>query len=482
MLRFKSYLNEAFNIGITNPDELPDIVSDAQNADQLKRLFNYLKGLIDEDIPLIANNTKGELKIKRVYGDDHRDEIKAWIKDNTPDLKISKDNGGFGDGTVGKDGQARVNENTQEMMVAALCLLNKEFDTTMSLADAISLINEAKEEFPNVEGSSARPELLDQFNDNFDDLGTAISSANAIIAEVGGISKTYWTGKSWHDNIKKFNPKIGKVQNYNSSDIVVEGSNGIFYGYSLKKKATTKSPDPTLINKPITGTKSVLIDILDEKVLKKLDEIKMKFFDWVIGKHYSEYVYKDVAKMTGRDGLKKKNQLIRDIPLRTMGTYLKNRKNFFFKYANTVLTKEPRKFCMDFINLLFRTKLATNLKNDEFKFFLLTGIGKKSGQTVVASPAEVHDLPDAISTISDIKNSEITMVKTPGKLHAWEKDPDTGKQSKAAKLFYTIYSDASGKTEAIINLEVRYKGSYTANPQFQAVATTIFKNMFEIKK
>ena len=32
---------------------------------------------------------------------------------------------------------------------------------------------------------------------------------------------------------------------------------------------------------------------------------------------------------------------------------------------------------------------------------------------------------------------------------------------------------------AIINLEVRYKGSYTANPQFQAVATADFKNMFK---
>ena len=71
------------------------------------------------------------------------------------------------------------------------------------------------------------------------------------------------------------------------------------------------------------------------------------------------------------------------------------------------------------------------------------------------------------------------MKKTPGKLHAWERDPQTGKQSKAAKLFYTIYSDASGSQKPIINLELRYKGSYTANPQFQAVATAEFKNLFK---
>ena len=470
MKRFKQYLSEAFNIGITDPDEVPDIVSSNQDTTQLKKLFNYLKKLIDEDIPLIANNTKGELKIKRIYSDNHRDEIKAWIKDNTSDLKISKDNGGFGDGTVGKAGKKRVNENTQEMMVAALCLLNKKIDTTISLADAISLINDAKKEFPNIEGSSDRPELLDQFNDNFDDLGTAISSVNAIRNLSGNVSTAYWTGKSWHKDIVKFNPKIGGVQNYNSSDIVVKGSGGVYHGISLKKKGSTNAPDPTLINKPITGKKSVLIDILSKEDLAKLNDMKYKFFDGVIAKHYSEHTIKDVRKMT----TKQKNGLIKDIPLKTMGTYLKDRTNYFFIWADKILTKEPEEFCRKFMELLFRTKLADNIKDDEFKFYLLTGIGKKSGQNVIAETAEVHDLPSATSTVSIINKSNITMEKTKGKLHAWEKDAK-GKQSKAAKLFYTIYTDRT----PIINLEVRYKGSYTANPQFQAVATADFKNMFK---
>jgi len=29
-----------------------------------------------------------------------------------------------------------------------------------------------------------------------------------------------------------------------------------------------------------------------------------------------------------------------------------------------------------------------------------------------------------------------------------------------------------------LDIEIRYKGSYTANPQFQCVATANFKNMF----
>ena len=474
MLRFKQYLSEAFNIGIIDPDDLPEIVSSNQDKNQLKKLFNYLKRIVDEDIPLIANNTKGELKIKRIYST-KRDEIKTWIKDNVPDLKISSDNGGFGDGTVGVGGKKRVNENTQEIMVATLCLMNKSFDTSMSLADAIELINDAKDQFSKVEGSSQRPELLDQFNDNFNDLGTAISSANAIRKLSGNISKAYWTGKGWHSDIKGFNPPIGGVKDYNSSDIVVKGTDGIYYGISLKKKGSTKLPDPTLINKPITGNKSILKDILSDRDLTKLEMMKYKFFDGVIAKHYSEHTIKDVRSMQNKE----KNKLISDIPLETMGTYLKDRTNYFFIWANKILTKEPEEFCKRFMELLFRTKLGDVINQNDFKFFLLTGIGQKSGQEVVSEPAEVKDLPHAIEAVTDVNNSNIVMKKTPGKLHAWERDPQTGKQSKAAKLFYTIYSDASGSQKPIINLELRYKGSYTANPQFQAVATAEFKNLFK---
>ena len=474
MLSFKSYINEAFNIGIIDPDKLPDIVSSNQNVGQLKKLFNYLKKLVDEDIPLIANNTKGELKIQTAYStatNTSDKDIRQWLKDNGSELKISSKL--YGTGTVGKGGKARVNENTQEIMVAALCLMNKKFDTTMSLADAISLINEAKKEFSKVEGSSQRPELLDQFNDNFNDLGTAISSANAIRTLSGNISKAYWTGKGWHDDIKSFNPPIGGVKDYNSSDIVVKGTNSIYYGISLKKKGSSKLPDPTLINKPITGNKSVLKGILSDTDLTKLNTMKYKFFDGVIAKHYSEHTIKDVRKMKN----KQKNQLIRDIPLKTMGTYLKDRTNYFFIWADKILTKEPEEFCKRFMELLFRTKLGDKqdgINQNEFKFYLLTGIGQKSGQEVVSEPAEVKDLPHAIEAVTAINNSNITMTKTKGKLHAWEKDAK-GKQSKAAKLFYTINSDG----KAIVNLEVRYKGSYTANPQFQAVATAIFKTMFK---
>ena len=46
MLRFKQYLSEAFNIGIIDPDDVPEIVSNNQDKNQLKKLFNYFKNIL----------------------------------------------------------------------------------------------------------------------------------------------------------------------------------------------------------------------------------------------------------------------------------------------------------------------------------------------------------------------------------------------------------------------------------------------------
>ena len=56
----------------------------------------------------------------------------------------------------------------------------------------------------------------------------------------------------------------------------------------------------------------------------------------------------------------------------------------------------------------------------------------------------------------------------------WEYD---GNKQAPAKMFYTLYN---GKI-SLLNLEIRYKGSKTAEPQFQATATPIFKNMMSGK-
>ena len=449
-LTTKLQFTEAYNIPIQKDSDVDDFDTKLDKS-QLKSLLKYLQSLKLDDIPIAA----GSAGIKIRSAQDKDTEIRAWAKENTPDLKLS-----FGQGSIGKGGGVKISESTQELMVAAL-VLNKVKSGNIDEVAAIKMLEEAKTQFNKIEGASGRPDLIDQFTGNFNDLATAISSSNAILKEISSPVKAYWTGKGWGPDIAKYNPPVGGVKDYNSSDIVVKGSNGIFYGFSLKKKAKSKDVDPTLINKPITGNVGILKVILGAKEVDSIEKSKELFFDYVVYKHTKKSV-------KGVD-VKEKNKIIASISQKQMGVYLKDRKNTFFRRVNQVLTKHSEEFVKAFIELLFRTKMKDIEDSGEFKFYLLTGIGRFVGGTVEVEEAENKDVPQTIEALTKIFNSKLTMTTTPGKLNAWEKG------AGAAKVFFSIFSDGA----RIIDLEIRYKGSYTANPQFQAVATADFKAIFK---
>ena len=479
--KVQSYITEAFSIGIVDDSDIPEDVTSNQNLNQLKALFNYLKTLKTVDIPLIANE-KGELKIHRDYENaGHSEEISKWLKDNGTDLNLHSKK--YGTGSIGSGGTVRVHENTQEIMVAALCLMNKKFSEKMSSADAIELINDAKEKFNNVEGASLRPELLEQFNNNFKDLGTAISSANAIREIVGTTSKAYWTGKGWHEDITHLNPDVPGIKDYNSSDIVVKGGK-VFYGFSLKKKARSKDVDPTLINKPITGDKSFLSNILGDAEMSVIESAKNALFKFII-KKYHKLSTAEVLKLpwsTRKRNAKSVTRYLKDIPKKTMDGYVKSGKNVFFKKVDTILMggDYANKFMVDFLKFVLKFDMPEKITQTgtEFEFYLLTGIGTLKGEEVIAENADVKNLPQTIEVLSDVfKRDQLKLIRSKGrkgepKLNAYQEG------ATAAKNFYTI-TDA-GKD--ILDLEIRYKGEYSANPQFQCIVTPNFKNLFKSKK
>ena len=446
----KKQFTEAYNVPIQKDSDIDDFDTKLDKS-QLKSLLKYLQSLKLDDIPIAG----GPAGIKIRSAQDKDTEIRDWAKENSPDIKLS-----FGQGSIGKGGGVKISESTQELMVAAL-VLNKVKSGNIDEVAAIEMIEEAKTQFNKIEGASGRPDLIDQFTGNFNDLATAISSSNAILKVVSNPVKAYWTGKGWGPDIAKYNPPVGGVKDYNSSDIVVKGGDGIFYGFSLKKKAKSKDVDPTLINKPITGNVGILKDILGAKEVESIEKSKELFFDYVVFKHTKKSV-------KGVD-VKEKNKIISLISQKQMGVYLKDRKNTFFRRVNQVITKHSEEFVKAFIELLFRTKMKDIEDAGEFKFYLLTGIGRFIGGTVEVEEAENKDVPQTIEALTKIFSSKLTMRTTPGKLNAWEKG------AGAAKVFFSIFSDG----DRIIDLEIRYKGSYTANPQFQAVATADFKKIFK---
>jgi len=443
----------AFNIGIASDD--------TENAD-VNKLVKYLQSKSGSELVMVQN-AKGQVKIRREFTDQIKD-ILVWVKDNK--LNIPWASSKLGDGSVGEGG-VKISESTQEIMVAAL-VLNKYKGGTLSTEEAIKVIDDAKSKFIKVEGASGRPELLDQFDSNFNDLATAISSSNAILDEVPNPVKVYWTGQGWHKDIAKYNPKIGNIKDYNSSDIVVKGNDGKFYGFSLKKKGATKDADPTLINKPITGKRSMLKDIMSAKDVEQLEKSKNLFFNFGIEKYYKgKYTRKEIAKM----GDKERNKLINDVPTKEWSNLLRNPRNVFFRRAESLIAKNTQQFVTGFLNLVFRTDLEEYLGSGEFSFYLLTGIGKKKGDQVVVEDAKTSELIRTIDALKDVYDSKLTVERTSGKLQAWE--PKAG----AAKVFLTISSDGT----PLLDIEIRYKGSYTANPQFQATATANFSKLFKKK-
>ncbi len=452
-------INEAFNVPIKTEKDIDDLETKLDKQ-MLKMLLSYLNSLGIDEVPIVVgsngSNDKNKIKI-RTKDDNEQQEIRSWMSDNIPDIKPL-----FGKGSIGTGGAVKISENTQELMVAAL-VLGKVKSENIDEISAIKIINDSKKQFNKIVGASTRKDLVDQFTGNFNDLATAISSSNAILKIVPNPVKVYWTGKGWHSDIVVFNPKIGNVKDYNSSDIVVKGSDGIFYGFSLKKKGRSNDVDPTLINKPITGKVGILQDILGDDRVTKINRAKDLFFNHVINVHYGAKVLKDAK--TDKD----KKVLIRNISQKQMGVYLKDPKNIFFRRVERVLMDHSTDFVKSFINLLFRTDIKNIEDSGKFKFYLLTGIGRFIKGNIEVESAEVHDTPDTIEVITKIFDSNMGMIKTKNKKNAWDKG------SNAAKIFLTITSD----NKPIINLEIRYKGSYTANPQFQAVATADFKAFFK---
>ena len=58
------------------------------------------------------------------------------------------------------------------------------------------------------------------------------------------------------------------------------------------------------------------------------------------------------------------------------------------------------------------------------------------------------------------------------KLHAWEEG------ATAAKLYYEMVIGTSKNGVSIVDLEVRYKGNLTNEPQFQVFILNVSKNSF----
>lgn len=333
-------------------------------------------------------------------------------------------------------------------------------------------------------------------------LAKAISVSNYILDEIGSAKvKTVWqTGTKWASEVKKFNVGPKTIKNYNSSDIIVKFElNGAthYWGLSLKKRGITSgTPDvePTLLNKPLMGSRGFVEKKLKSmpggsSAIKKIEDAKIKFFRGAIkAKTKSpDYKGKSVDKMPIKDVLKVVDTLFterndKSSMLRGQGEYAQN-PNIYFKAIDEVFMKNfnnNKEFFEEFMDLIFKIKLDSYLEGANFHFSLVTGTGDyKNGKIMEVHPPlekEGRLTSEIFRKLFGAPHKDsFKIIQQDNKKHAFEPG------ATAAKLFYTMLIGKKNPI-AIVDLEVRYKGALTSEPQFQVFMSVRQNNFSQLYK
>ena len=167
------------------------------------------------------------------------------------------------------------------------------------------------------------------------------------------------------------------------------------------------------------------------------------------------------------------------------GAYPKHTKvfnNYFATLFQIMTLGETSKLIAEgLLNIVFKldiyefTRKVAQNNSEEFIFTLVTGIGEVvSDVKVTPYPASV--IPERLSTptiikmIGDAGPGAYSITGKPG-----YKQPHQGGSS--ASLKFNIYL----KGLHIIDLEIRYKGEVTPEPQFQAYITPLFTDRIKDK-
>lgn len=319
----------------------------------------------------------------------------------------------------------------------------------------------------------------------------------------------YMTGNVWPKEVEKFRVSAFGFEDYNSADVIMTNDKETFYGLSLKKKRQTNAGEPTLINKAFD---SVLDGKQFDPIKEELANIRAEYFSSLVieaverGIILKEHIDNfDVLKTTkqGRKELfeaKKRDKKLFDrsyIDTKGSARALKGYKDDNTKDANSMryfvnrklaekdnpLWKEFLKvmnnysdlFADSLINIILKTQLfkemeAKDLENYKFNFFLVTGVGdvNKKGDVTIGK-ASVIPLKTTLCGLTRIQE------KYKNKKYEIVLDQSKKEGADAAKIFLQLK-----KGEIILlDLEIRYKGAFTPQPQFQGTLNDSFKRLLK---
>ena len=154
---------------------------------------------------------------------------------------------------------------------------------------------------------------------------------------------------------------------------------------------------------------------------------------------------------------------------------LAEKNNPLWKEFVKVMNEYSDLFADSLINIILKTKLfeeldAKKLGNYKFNFFLVTGTGDVSSKgEVKIGEASVLPLKTTLCGLTRIeeqfKNKKYEIVLNEEKKTS----------SDAAKIFLQLKRG----NVTLLDLEIRYKGAFTPQPQFQGTLNSDFKKLLE---
>ena len=370
-----------------------------------------------------------------------------------------------------------------ELMTAALCTLSSvpEVSTVVELDALIEQVKKIVKSGKIIGFTSLEVEALEK---SYDNLCMAVSAATVIIKKFGGgADKVYLTGKAWDEDVKQFQVTKYGMKDFNASDFIVKKGNS-FLGVSLKKKASTTTADPTLINK---GFSKMIQGSDFDKVRDELDTAAGEFYvrlvktaqilqrrrpKIAVDKDGSPWLDKAMLKELGPKGtgINTTNwkTFVQRIPNELVNYQLKKSRTWFKPLAE-VIVKNSDMFGNQLLQLIFKMDLQ-DLKKLNFDFALVTGIGRQLVKGPVIEKGEYKGVETMVGALDNlISKGKVQMVLDPRKTQAYEKG------ATAAQLFFQLKIGGV----PISDITMRYKGNFRAAPNFLAIATKEFKELLK---
>ena len=421
-------------------------------------------------------------------------------------------------------------EASEIMMAAALMYSNAELEQyTKDVGTLRQLMIDAKQKIKKGTNKTIQfgspaiekgfTELMDETNtEALKDLAGGISAAYGVRkylasnGESGGSSLSpsiYMTGNVWPKEVEKFRVSAFGFEDYNSADVIATADKQTFYGISLKKKRKTNAGEPTLINKAFDSVldgkqfdsvkeelaavranyfSQIVIDAVNEGIIlkehiKNFDQLKKnpagrkelfeakqrdkKLFD----RSYIDT--KGSAKL--KNGYKDENTKDPKSMRYYVNKRLAEKDNPLWKEFIIVMNKYSDLFADSLINIILKTELfkeldKKDLDNYKFNFFLVTGVGDVTSKgEVQIGQATVLPLKTTLCGLTRInqmyKNKKYEIVLNKSKQG----------ESEAAKVFLQLKKGDL----TLLDLEIRYKGAFTPQPQFQGTLHPDFKKLLQ---